>query len=122
MKMDKTARKQITNQYKQQKVSMGIYQLRNTGSGKLFIESISNLKSRELTLRMMLDDGRHPNRLLQDDWRKYGSAAFEYCVLEEVAVEPDVSPAQKKKQLAKMKDAWLDEKTPFDDAGYNKRP
>ncbi|MDR0671758.1 MAG: GIY-YIG nuclease family protein [Oscillospiraceae bacterium] len=120
--MNRTERKQIIDQYKQQKVSMGIYQLRNRENGKLFIESVNNLKSRELTLRMMLDDGRHPNRLLQDDWRKYGSGVFAYSVLEEVEVEPDVSPTDKKRQLDEMKALWLDEKKPFDEAGYNKRP
>jgi hypothetical protein len=119
--MDKLTRKQIIYNYKRQKVSMGIYQLRNAENGKLFIESVSNLKSREFTLRMMLDDGRHPNRLLQEDWRKYDSGAFAYSVLEEVEVEPDASPAEKKKQLAEMKALWLDEKQPFDGAGYNKR-
>jgi hypothetical protein len=120
--MDKSARKQIIDQYKQQKVAMGIYQLRNSESGKLFIESASNLKSRELTLRMMLDDGRHPSRLLQEDWNRCGSDAFEYSVLEEVEVEPDVTPAEKKRQLDDMRLLWLDEKQPFDDAGYNRRP
>jgi hypothetical protein len=120
--MDKSARKKIIDQYKQQKVAMGIYQLRNMENGKLFIESVSNLKSREFTLRMMLNDGRHPNRQLQKDWSRYGSDAFEYSVLDEVEAPPDVTPAAKKKQLNDMKLLWIDEKQPFDNAGYNKRP
>ncbi|MDR1422793.1 MAG: GIY-YIG nuclease family protein [Coriobacteriales bacterium] len=119
--MDKAARKQVIDQYKQQKVTMGVYQLRNRLSGKLFIESASNLKSRELTLRMMLDDGRHPNGQLQEDWNKHGSDTFEYSVLEQVEVEQDASPAERKKQLDEMMSLWLDEIEPYDEAGYNKR-
>jgi hypothetical protein len=120
--MDKSARKQIIDQYKRQKVSMGVYQLRNKENGKLFIESANNLKSRELTLRMALDDGRHPNKMLQEDWKKHGPAAFEYSVLEEIEVEPDAPAAEKKRRLDEMKLLWLEEKEPFGEGGYNKPP
>jgi hypothetical protein len=33
-----------------------------------------------------------------------------------------VSMREIAEQLDEMKDLWLDEKKPFDDAGYNKRP
>lgn len=121
MAKDKSKRKQMVDQYKQQKISMGIYQLQNKENNKIFIESINNLKSREFTLRMMLDSGRHPNKLLQEDWTKYGSDSFEYTVLEEVEIEHDVTPVYKKQKLDEMKTKWLEDKKPFGDVGYNKQ-
>lgn len=120
MAIDKSERKRIIDEYRQQKVYMGVYQLRNAKNGRAFIESASNLKSRELTLRMMLDDGRHPNRLLQQDWDECGSEAFEYSVLEEVEAKPDATPHEKARALEAMKALWLSRQGPAQPPAYNK--
>jgi group I intron endonuclease len=59
----------------------GIYAIRNTVNGKVYIGSASNIKKRWRDHQRMLGAGTHHSRKLQRAWAKYGSAAFEFVVL-----------------------------------------
>jgi hypothetical protein len=99
------------------KTYMGVYQVTNTSSGKIFISTSPNLKNRWLTLRMQLDMGRHPNSDLQRDWNELGADSFTYQVIEEKEVTEDTDTRWELKQ---MKKAWLEKLQPYGDRGYNK--
>jgi hypothetical protein len=75
-------RKELKQAYSEIKTYYGVVRLTNTVTGRAFVTSYSNLKNKELYLHMQLDDGRCPNRALQEDWNTYGSQAFAYEVLE----------------------------------------
>lgn len=119
--MDKQRKKELADSYRRMKVSIGVYQVTNTANGKLFIDSCNNLKNRWLTLRLMLEDGRHPNRAFQTEWTEAGADAFVYEVLEETEIEADLPPREKTQQLKEMKEKWLAEKQPFGARGYNNK-
>jgi hypothetical protein len=123
MKMDnqKASRKELIDAYKLMKVNVGVYQIKNTKNDKIFVDSCNNLKNRWMTIKMMLNDKRHPNRLLQTDWNELGEAAFAYEVLEEKEIEPDLSTLEKKNLLTDMRAKWLEELQPYENRGYNKR-
>ncbi|MDD2351872.1 MAG: GIY-YIG nuclease family protein, partial [Synergistaceae bacterium] len=63
--MDKNRRRELMEAYKQMKVYMGVYQIKNNENSKVLIGTSSNLKNRWLTLRMQLEAKRHPNAGLQ---------------------------------------------------------
>ena len=117
--MDKQRKKELKEEFGRQKSYMGVIQIENTVSGRIFVDTASNLKNRWHAVKMQLDIGRHVNKELQKDWNTHGSEAFEYKVLEEKEIEAD---ADNKWELAQMIKPWLDKLSPYGERGYNKPP
>lgn len=115
--MDKKSRKELLEKYKQLKTYMGVIQITNNVSGKIFITTYPNLKNRWLTIQSQLVMGSHPNSQLQKDWNELGSEAFAYEVLEEKETD-DV--ADIRWELKQMEKSWLEKLQPYGEKGYNK--
>ncbi len=77
-----------------------IYAITHTATGRRYVGSAVNLERRWSQHRYDLGKGKHCNPRLQNAWSKYGSAAFEFTVLETV---------RRKSTLYAREQAWLDE-------------
>ncbi|PKM52291.1 MAG: LuxR family transcriptional regulator [Firmicutes bacterium HGW-Firmicutes-7] len=117
--MDKQRRKELIEEYKQIKIYMGIFQVKNTVSGKIFVATSTNLKNKWFTLRLQLDMGRFANSELQKDWLKLGEEAFTYEVIEDKEVKEDTDKNWELKQMEKV---WLEKLQPYENRGYNYPP
>lgn len=60
----------------------GIYQIRNTVNGRVYIGSSVNIAQRVWGHQRALLLGRHTNPHLQADWRAYGAEDFAFEVVE----------------------------------------
>ncbi len=67
--MDK---KELKKQYKQTVQPMGIYQIKNLTSGKIFLGFAKNLPGKLNSVKFQLEHGSHPNRDLQKDFNESG--------------------------------------------------
>lgn len=65
----------------------GIYLIRNTVNGKVYIGRSENLWRRWATHRSHLKRGRHQNRYLLAAWQKHGAENFTFEVLELAGIE-----------------------------------
>jgi hypothetical protein len=102
---------------KEIKIDAGVYQIRNTQNGKVFVESTPDLKTlggRQFALKL----GSHPNKGLQQEWNKFGAASFTFEVLE-ILKEPETGYFDQKDGLKKLKAKWLEQLQPFEERGYN---
>lgn len=90
----------------------GIYAIRNLVNGKFYIGSAVHLQRRRSSHWGALRCGTHKNVKLQRAWRKYGSDAFVFEVLEYVV---DVA------NLIGREQCWIDSQKAVDD-GYNILP
>lgn len=71
-------------------VLCGIYSIKNTANGKLYIGQAKNISSRWKTHIWKLNTNRHHNRYLQSAWNKYGADSFVFsvvCLCEEQSLE-----------------------------------
>ena len=75
-------RKALIREYKANRRPMGVFQVRNTLSGKVLLGSTADLPSMLNRQRAQLQMGAHPNRDLQADWRAHGPGAFAFEVLD----------------------------------------
>jgi group I intron endonuclease len=91
----------------------GIYAIRNTVNGKLYIGSAGNIERRFSQHRYSLKQGEHHTKALQNAWLKYGAEAFVFEVIERVS---DCS------QLVKIEQQWIDRLGSVVPGGYNIRP
>ncbi|WP_256757569.1 GIY-YIG nuclease family protein [Cohnella sp. WQ 127256] len=114
---NKEERARLVDQYKKIPIEAGVYQIRNTISGKLAVDTTPNLKSlngRSMSLRM----GTDKNKELQKDWNELGPDAFVMEVLE--VLKPSDNPfVIQKDELKKLADKWIDQLQPFGDRGYH---
>ena len=74
--------KELKEQYLQQKAKIGVYQIRNTVNGKIFLGSGMNLDALKNRNRMELNLGSHRNEALQKD----GTRGFEQYAVGSAAV------------------------------------
>ena len=71
--MDK---KDLKREYRETKIPMGVYQIRNLTNGKVFVGSSLNLSGIFNRYKFALIAGSHPNKALQADWSKLGTDKF----------------------------------------------
>lgn len=89
----------------------GIYLIRNTTNGKVYVGSSVRIKSRWNHHRSGLNRGLHGNLHLQASWDKYGADSFEWSVLE---LCPRGSIVEREQHWIDTHDAHA--------SGYNQRP
>jgi len=103
--MNKQRQAELKQAYKLNPPPMGIFAVRHIDSGKAMIGSSLNVEGILNRHRFNLNFGKHANRGLQDDWRKFGEARFSFEVLE--VVEPRDDPAfDAKAELEKALQRW----------------
>ncbi|MED4781804.1 DUF2087 domain-containing protein [Brevibacillus choshinensis] len=110
-------KQELKQMYKEVKTEAGVYQIRNTQNGKVWIDGAMNLKTMN-GKQFMLKHGSHTSKALQKEWDQYGEGAFVFEVLEvlEKKNEPYFDAAD---ALEKLEDKWLDKLQPYGDKGYN---
>lgn len=110
-------KKELKMQYKETKIQGGVYQIKNTINGKVFIGSTLNFKTlngRKFELEM----GVNTNKLLQKEWNEYGKDHFIIEELEILKVKED-QYFDAKRELKKLEDKWLNELQPYGERGYH---
>jgi len=121
MKNQGENRADLKRAYKETPRQAGIFQIRNTQTGKILLGSSTNLHGPLNKHRFMLAIGRHDNALLQKDWNQFGSGAFTFEILE--IVKPSDDPAFcLDDELALLEQIWLEKLQPFGERGYNQGP
>jgi group I intron endonuclease len=91
----------------------GVYCIRNTSNGRLYVGSSSDVGRRLYVHRRLLNAGDHHSVALQRAWDKYGAAAFEFSILCEVAAGTD---------LLKVEQEHIDKHGAAGAGGYNMCP
>jgi group I intron endonuclease len=94
-------------------MSVGVYIIRNTINGKLYVGSSNNLKYRIARHLYMLKSSTHYNRHLQAAFDKYGQDAFQFQIVEECSIEEQIAREEYYTQLHKALDPSF---------GYNLAP
>jgi hypothetical protein len=116
-----TDRKSLIREYKERKITAGVFQIRNSATGRVLLGSSLNLEGWSNRHKFQLAAGLHPNRGLQKDWNESGSEKFVFEVLEEVKVsdDPDFSVED---ELTLLEEIWWEKLNPTGERGYNPDP
>ena len=107
-------------EYKLSHRPMGIFQIRNTVNGKLFVDSSTNIPGKINRHRFSLNAGLHRSKELQKDWNESGEAAFEFETLEPVEPRDDQN-YNYAADLEVLEDLWFEKLAPYEEKGYNER-
>jgi hypothetical protein len=82
--MDNARKKELVREYKEQKPVPGIFAVRCTATGGVWVAKAPDLGKRQAGLWFQLRMGGFPGKSLQAAWNIHGEGAFAFDVLEEV--------------------------------------
>ena len=77
-------KKELKEEYKQLKIPMGVFQIKNMKNNKVLIDYSIDMESKWNRHKMELKFGNHRNRNFQKDWNEYGEENFVIDVLSEL--------------------------------------
>jgi DNA-binding HxlR family transcriptional regulator len=105
--------------FKQLQLEMGVYQLQNRITGRIYIGTSRNLEGSRNGRMFELRTGKAVfNRELQKDLDQYGAESFEFSVL---SIMDAPEPGDNIKEcLAALERHWLDKLQPYGERGYHK--
>lgn len=113
--MDKA---EIKKNYKISLTPMGVYQIKNLVTGKIFIGGSKNLQARINRHKFELKFGSEAIKELQEDYNKYGEENFTFEIIDEL--KPKDEPGiNYKEDIEVLEQLWLEKLQPFDGKGYN---
>jgi nitrate/nitrite-specific signal transduction histidine kinase len=111
--------KSIKKLYKNTPRPMGIYQVKNLASGKVYIGRAMDLSGRLNSERFQLKNNLHMNRELQEDFNELGMEKFSFEVLDRL--QPKENPGiDQSRELKELEDMWLEKLQPYAGRGYHK--
>lgn len=111
--------KALKEEYKQRKFRIGVFQLRNTASGKIFVGSSVNLDAIWNRIKTELKFNGHRNDALQKDWNAFGEDAFVFEILSELE-QKEGDNVDYGKEVNKLEEMFIEELQPFGEKGYNR--
>ena len=112
------SKKEIKREYKERPKPAGVFQVKNSVNGKVFLGSSLNLEGSLNKHKFILTIGSHRNKAMQADWKEYGADNFIFEILEVVKVK-DVPGFNLSDELTLLEQIWLEELYPFGERGYN---
>ncbi|RYD05881.1 hypothetical protein N752_08275 [Desulforamulus aquiferis] len=99
-------RRELILNYKQSTRPMGVYQIKNQKTGKIFIGGSLNLPGSFNSHRFQLNYRVHRNIKLQEDWHLFGQDAFTFDILETINPE-EIAKEQWRDAVSKLEEEWL---------------
>jgi hypothetical protein len=112
-------RKELKEEYKQMKFTMGVFRIRNIVNGKVFIGSSNDLKAIWNAQKFQLEAGLHQNAGLQIEWKEFGPENFVYEIVEEILPSED-KVIDYDKEIKALEQLVIDDAQPFGDKGYHR--
>jgi group I intron endonuclease len=112
------SRKEIHREYKERVKPAGVYQVKNSVNGRVFLGSSLNMEGLLNRHRFMLRNNGHTNKELQKDWNELGADKFMFEILEVVQVRVDPN-FNLKDELTLLEEIWLEKLQPFNEKCYN---
>jgi len=100
--MDRLSRRDAIRDYKERKVSCGIYAVRCVATGDSWVGQSKNLDQQKNGIWFGLRQGGHPNPRLRAAWAEHGESAITFEVLE--TIEDDGLSAYARANLLKERD------------------
>ena len=111
-------RKDLVRRYKEARRPMGVFQVRNTVTGAVYLGTSNDLPSMLNRQRAQLRLGGHPHRALQADWNALGAESFEFDILDTLD-PPDTPGYNPTDDLRTLEELWRAKTAATGAAVYN---
>ncbi len=99
-------RRELSREYKERKLSGGVYTITNTANGKYIIGSAANLASVRNRFEFAVTTGSTVDPRMREDWAAFGANAFTLDVREELEQGPEQTQAEFLEDLKTLEQLW----------------
>lgn len=106
-------RKELISEYKNRKISGGVFRIINTVTGKYILKNAVDLKGSENLFNFSLQTNFCFDPRAKKDWDEFGSKSFAFEVLEEIDMNEDQSPKEFKEDLKALEELWREKLDPL---------
>jgi len=113
-------KKELINEYKNQKHPAGIFAVKNKPDNKMFIGVSLNLPAKLRGITFELEMGSHAYRNLAEDYKRLGKNQFEISVLDEIEVK-DETEKELRTELETLEEIWVEKLISEGITFYNKK-
>jgi hypothetical protein len=103
----KAARKAAIQKFKERKPALGVFAVRCTASGRVWVDASRNLDAAKNGTWFGLRTGGHRDKSLQQEWNAHGEAAFAYEILE--TLDEDLHPLAVADLLKQARRRWIEQ-------------
>ncbi|MDR1514775.1 MAG: GIY-YIG nuclease family protein [Synergistaceae bacterium] len=104
--MEKKAKKELVRQYNERKIVGGVYVIRNTHDGTMFLDATADICASGNRFDFSQKTGICQIAKIKKDWDKWGAGSFAFNVLEEYTKDASSSAAEFMNDLTEMKALW----------------
>ncbi len=101
--MDKSRRKELMQQYADRGPQTGVFAVRNSATGEVWVGQSKNIDKQQNGLWARLRGGLCSDVTLQSSWKSHGGAVFSYEILEQVT---EADPHVLQRVLPERTGAW----------------
>jgi hypothetical protein len=101
----KEERKEAIKKFKERKSLLGVFAVRCTATGRVWVGASRNLEATKNGSWFCLRTGSHPDKSLQEEWNVQGEPMFEYEVLDQL--DDDVLPLGVADLLKEKRNRWI---------------
>ena len=99
-------RKRLVNEYKQRKLSGGIYKITNSLSKKYLLGRSQDIKAMQNRFNFSVSVGSCVHPKLQKDWRDFGGKIFTFDILESIYIKEGQSQDKFIDELKMLEEIW----------------
>ena len=110
--MEKSQRKELIFEYKARKIVGAVYSIKNTMNGKELILYTVNLEGSKNRFAFSQKTGGCENLKLREDWKKFGTNAFIFQVLEEIEMGEGQTQKEFLDDLKTLHTLWIEKTEP----------
>ncbi|WP_283674980.1 GIY-YIG nuclease family protein [Butyricicoccus sp. Marseille-Q5471] len=104
--MDKKNRREAVAAYKATPLQGGIYQIRNTQTGRILLGRTTELQGSKNRFQFAQLTDSCVDYALQADWRQYGKQIFVWEVLETLEQKETQTPAEFRADIETLYELW----------------
>ncbi len=117
---DKTNRRALKRQYLETKTRAGVYLIKNLENGHWLLSGSNNVTAAINRHCFEMKTGKNANRLMNQDWKTFGEAAFSCEVLDRVEFR-DEEGFSVEDELASLVLLWREELALEESLSYSKK-
>jgi len=98
------SKKEAIRKFKEQKPARGIYAVRCSATGHVWVGSSRNLGATRNGAWFSLRNGSHIEKSMQEEWNTYGEPEFQFEILQ--TLDPDLLPMAAADLLKEKSSHW----------------
>jgi hypothetical protein len=102
----KADRRQIASEFKKRKVPQGIFAIRCSASGQVWVGSSPNLDAASNSNWFQLRSGLHRNKVMQAAWTQHGESSFLFEVVDQF--DEDIAALNLRDHMTLKKAEWCE--------------